>query len=330
MENPNEQFQLIEERTNKAWHEIVTMEERLSKISEQANENNQTLQEFQQTLITANEQIANLNSHYVDYFAKTDPLIKTKLEIVLDHHQTIELFQKNAEEIKKELEDFKEYIYGNNTLGKIGLKKEIETFFETKKNENENLNKVWSGAYQTLYNKIEGLLPGATSTGLSKAYQEQKEKYKSPVNIWSSVFISTVLIMMVFGIFAYADSRIVDIKTTLQHILARLPFFIPAIWLAIFASKQQSQYKRLQQEYVYKETLAKSFEAYKREIDLLPEQEEKNKLNQKLIFSMVEMCGYNPSHTLEYRSHNDKPPIPGNGILNSILKVKNANNETEE
>lgn len=145
--------------------------------------------------------------------------------------------------------------------------------------------------------------------------------------MWSAVFGITVLGMMIFGIFLFTEVK--DLSDSLRHILARLPFFIPAVWLAVFSSKQQSQYKRLQQEYVYKETLAKSYEAYKREIDLLPEGEEKNLLQQKLITSMVEMCGYNPSLTLEHKSHDDKPPIPGNNLLKRFTKSK-LKSETNE
>ena len=169
---------------------------------------------------------------------------------------------------------------------------------------------------------------GATATGLSKAYQDQKINYKWPVIMWSMVFGLTVGGMMTFGIYFYKD--VSTIEDSLQHILARLPFFIPAVWLAIFASKQQSQYKRLQQEYVYKETLSKSFEAYKREIDQLPESDEKNVLHQKLITAMVDMCGYNPSLTLEHKSHDDKPPIPGTDLLKNLRpNKKKTTTETE-
>lgn len=313
MENATEQIQGIEERITKAWQEIVTMEDRLKSLPGQVDAFNQSLQEVQQTLSNSKDQIANINSHYADYFAKTDPAIKTKLELVTEHHATIDQFLKASTELKKDLEDFKEFIYGNETLNKPGFKKDIEALFESNKSANEKMFNDWGESYKTLYAKIEGLLPGATATGLSKAYQDQKTNYKWPVIMWSAVFGVTVLGMMIFGIILFTEVK--DLSDSLRHILARLPFFIPAVWLAIFASKQQSQYKRLQQEYVYKETLAKSYEAYKREIDLLPEGEEKNLLQQKLIASMVEMCGYNPSLTLEHKSHDDKPPIPGTNFF---------------
>lgn len=329
MENINEQIQQIEERVGKAWQEIVAMEERLGELPDKVEEFNSSLQNLGQTVASTKDQIVNISTHYSDYYAKTDPSIKTKLETVIEHHATIEQFQKASTAIKKELEDFKEFIYGNESVGKLGFKKEIESLYENDKNANETLNKNWEESYQALFAKIEGLLPGATATGLSKAYQDQKENYKWPVVLWSIVFGVTVLGMMIFGIAVYKEAEIKDIQATLHHILARLPFFIPAVWLAIFASKQQSQYKRLQQEYIYKETLAKSYEAYKREIDLLPEGAEKVELQQKLISSLVEMCGYNPSLTLEHKSHDEKPPIPGEGIFKRFTKSKISDEKTE-
>jgi hypothetical protein len=332
MADDKESIQEIEERINKAWSEIVIMEDRLKALPGQVDNFNNSLKEIQSSLEDSKEAIDNINSHYEDYFEKTDPSIKTKLEKVVEHHTNIDKFLKAATEIKEDLEEFKEFIYGDESLKKDGFKKELEQMFAKAKTANDNLNKSWTETYQTLYEKIEGLLPGATSTGLSKAYQEQNKNYKGPVIMWSFVFGLTVLAMMIFGVYFYADvakNGESSIQDSLQHILARLPFFIPAVWLAIFASKQQSQYKRLQQEYVYKETLSKSYEAYKREIDQLPDSDEKNILHQKLIEAMVDMCGYNPSLTLEHKSHDDKPPIPGTDFLKSIRPKKKQASESE-
>jgi len=335
MENATEQLQEIDGRIGKNWSEIVVMEGRLleaggqlTELKGQADALNQSLSELQQIIISSKDQIASINSHYADYFAKVDPSVKTKLETVTEHYASAEQFLRAATDIKKQLEDFRDFVYGNETLGTLGFKKDIETLLENNRTANENLNKEWAGVYNTLYQKIEGLLPGATATGLSKAYQDQKTNYKLPVIIWSIVFGVTVLGMMVFGIWVY--SEITDLSDSLRHIIARLPFFIPAIWLAIFAAKQQSKYMRLQQEYIYKETLAKSYEAYKREIDKLPPGDEKNILHQKLIESMVEMCGFNPSLTLEHKSHAEKPPIPGNGIWNRLFGKSKSEAEIKE
>lgn len=115
--------------------------------------------------------------------------------------------------------------------------------------------------------------------------------------------------MVYYAIWTVSDSN--DIGSALMNILSRAPFFIPTIWLALFASKQQSQNRRLEQEYAYKESLAKSYDGYKREIEKLPESAEKNEIMEKLVRTMVDTAGFNPSSTLEKNSHNDKPPLFG-------------------
>ncbi len=228
--------------------------------------------ELKKQIETYNEQLGKINEHYKDYFTTDDFVSSSKFETVSGHYKTSEQFLKSATEIRDQLNEFKEFIHGNDKLKTTGFKKELDTLFENNKKANEDLETDWQTKYKTLYDKIEGLLPGATATGLSKAYEDQKKNYKWPVIMWAAVFGLTVGGMMTFGWYCYKDVN--NLEDSFQHILARLPFFIPAVWLAI-ASKQQSQYKRLQQEYVYKETLSKSYEAYKRELDKLPDSDVK-------------------------------------------------------
>lgn len=41
---------------------------------------------------------------------------------------------------------------------------------------------------------IEGLLPGATSAGLSSAFRERKNSFKLSIRLWASVFVASILI----------------------------------------------------------------------------------------------------------------------------------------
>jgi hypothetical protein len=129
------------------------------------------------------------------------------------------------------------------------------------------------------------------------------------------------------GMICFAIKNLKDVKDlnqALMTVVSRLPFFIPAFWLAIFASKQQSQNKRLQQEYAYKETLTKSYEADKREIEHLPDSEEKNALSAKLLSTMIDMAKENPSATLHSDSHNDAPPSVLDLFKMKVLKKLQA------
>lgn len=277
MADEKDSIKEIEERINKAWSEIVIMEDKLKTLPGQVDNFAKSLEEIQASLNDSKEYIENINSHYEDYFEKTDPSIKTKLETVTEHHATIDKFLKAATGIKDDLDEFKVFIYGDESLKKEGFKKELEGMFSKAKTANENLNKSWVDTYQALYDKIEGLLPGATSTGLSKAYQEQNKNYKWPVIMWSVVFGLTVLGMMIFGVYFYSEvseKGVSTIQDSLQH-------------------------------------------------------DERNVLHQKLIAAMVDMCGYNPSLTLEHKSHDDKPPIPGTDLLRNLRPKKKTNMEAE-
>jgi hypothetical protein len=93
-------------------------------------------------------------------------------------------------------------------------------------------------------------------------------------------------------------------------LLKDLPFFIPTLWLASYASKQQSQYKRLQQEYAFKETNAKSFHGHKMQIEALMKDGIADKdLLLQLLAQLVVITAQNPSVTLDNKSHEDNSPI---------------------
>src|SRR5690606_17270284 len=138
----------------KAWSEIVAMEERLKTIPGQVDTFTKNLQELQTTLDNNKDSIKDITSHYKDYFEKTDPSVKTKLETVTEHHASIDKFLKAATEDKDDLDEFREFIFVNESLKKDGFKKELESMFSKAKTNNENLNKTWNETYETLYNKI--------------------------------------------------------------------------------------------------------------------------------------------------------------------------------
>jgi hypothetical protein len=177
---------------------------------------------------------------------------------------------------------------------KIGYKEKLEKLYNSTDKE-----------YKELKAKIENLLWWATSAGLSSGYKEMKDSFETPTNIWSWVFIVTLWITI--WLWHWIDVWNTLGKTIL-NILPNLPYLLPLIWLAYFSSKQQSQNNRLQQEYAHKESLAKSFEWYKREIDELWEDDKSIEIKKKLMENIVKMTWENPSDTLD-KNHWTNPPI---------------------
>jgi hypothetical protein len=168
--------------------------------------------------------------------------------------------------------------------------------------------------FLTQFKEIESLLPGATSAGLAEAYQKQKMSYKNPIQLWSVIFMIAIAAMTGLSIYLiyqqFQSTQQLTLDGAFISLLKDLPFFIPTIWLAAYASKQQSQYKRLQQEYAFKETNAKSFHGHKMQIEQLMKDADTDKdLLSQLVAQLVIITAYNPSDTLDNKTHEDSPPI---------------------
>lgn len=261
------------------------------------------LQKISETVGTVTSKQQELDNHYNSFLAKPSEREFSKLEKINSTYQKIIEDGENSDKISSKLKEYNTALFGNSDTKTPGLKTTIENY----ELEIKNKKAEWENSYKALIEKIEGLLPGATSIGLAKAYQDQGRKYRIPYWLWSTIFILMTSGMIVFAIYSLHDST--SIADAFIKIISRIPFFVPAIWLAVFSSKQQSQSRRLQEEYAYKETLAKSYEGYKREIEKLPASTEKNKMLEKLLGTIVNMAEYNPSQTLQMRHHNDRPPI---------------------
>lgn len=217
-----------------------------------------------------------------------------------------------SKEIQNEIEESHAKIFGREENGKLvkGYLQETEEL----KNQIESFLKDQNSKYLSQFNEIEGLLPGATSTGLAEAYQNQKLSYKLPILLWSIIFILTMCAMAGLSVtsiyYQFKDHISLTLNEAFISLLKDLPFFIPTIWLAAYASKQQSQFKRLQQEYAFKETNAKSFHGHKRQIEELKKDGvEDNDLLLELVAQLVAITSQNPSSTLDNKAHEDNSPI---------------------
>jgi hypothetical protein len=248
------------------------------------------------------DNIDNITNFHNEILSPKDGAEKSKADQVNEAYTKITKDKIKVEEDLKTIDSFKFNLFGDEESKQTGQKQRFDTYEE----EIKQKKKTWDENADSLFKKIEGLLPGATSTGLAKAYQDQRKSYDWPYWLWAGVFVLTMIGIIYFAIEHIKVAN--SFSDAIMIIISRLPIFIPAFWLAIFASKQQSQNKRLQQEYAFKEVLTKSYEADKREIEKLPESTEKNKLSAKLLEIMIDAAKYNPSDTLNNKAHNESPP----------------------
>lgn len=207
---------------------------------------------------------------------------------------------------KSEIDSIYDTVFGiKNSKGvrEGGLEDQIkERLDEINKQQKEQQD-----TYDKLTKKVQDLLPKATSAGLASAYADQKRTYETPEIIWAFVAGVAMIIITIFGYLNFNEAKeFKNVTEALSTLIARLPLFFGVTWLAIYAGKQQSQNKRLQQEYAHKETLARSLEGYKREIENLSGKKSEDIIN-LFMEKVVEVVAFNPSDTLD-KNHENKPP----------------------
>jgi hypothetical protein len=265
-----------------------------------------------------------INKYYNDLLVDED-CIQDEIKIAKNEIlETKKKIKEEAENFEDKLGEFKKYykeVFGyKNEDGEqtIGLKKELDkrkddlsTLEDSYKTKLEELEKNHKTKYETLEKQINSLVDGATSAGLAKAFDDESRKFKYAIIAWNIAFIVSIVIMFfVPSLMKYFSITIgensSDAYNSLLIFILKLPFYLPFIWLAFYASKKSSENTRLKHEYIHKATLAKSYISYKNQIDNLQDTDET--LIKKLLDSAIDTVGYNPSQTLD-KNHNDRTPI---------------------
>lgn len=231
--------------------------------------------------------------------------------------------QEAHEKISKELQELERYhslVFGTTEEEQdkankptLGLKGEINARIEQAK----GMLLEHDTKYKALFAKIESLLPGATSAGLASAYGDMRKSFDDRVTLYSRLFYGALFLLFISGIistihrfsiwpFGYDLVETPDWQGMLKLVLYKVPLFLPGIWLAIFSATRRNQYERLQQEYAHKETLAMSYESYRKQIDTLGQGSEG--LRAKLIERAIDAIAFNASETLD-KPHKERSPI---------------------
>jgi hypothetical protein len=139
-----------------------------------------------------------------------------------------------------------------------------------------DLKTEYSEVFVNLKHSIESLLPGATSAGLAEAFANRKLSILNSQKLWKRAFalgLATTAAVALCVIMYPEFFKPKDISVNDGQLLWIVAALIPKIavlgapiWLAAFAAKQLAVRFRLEEDYAYKEALAKSFEGYKKQM----------------------------------------------------------------
>lgn len=290
-------------------------------ISEEVTDKNGKIGSILNDLTSKQEKNRDITEFHSKIFGQEDSIedqIQNFLKDSKENKQEILNLKEQSSQTLNELEEFHKDIFGiTNNDGEIegGLKNELENRLK----ELEEFKKQQQTRYQELNTQIESLLPGATSAGLSHAYNEMHSQFNDEVKsyrswFYRSIFILFFIVCIVTFCFNNIVPKITDPMTLshrliniLDNLIYKLPFILPAIWLVLFVSKRRNEAQRLAQEYAHKEALAKSYESYKQQIEKLGK-EEQNKLLPILMEHMLKAISLNPAETLD-KNHKEEMPL---------------------
>lgn len=157
-------------------------------------------------------------------------------------------------------------------------------------------------SFLEIHQKIENLLPGATSASLASAFRDQRSRFRTSQYIWLVTFLVAIGLLLWTGLHSLPISDLGDYalsaklaaqvaqpgtapapsvaasikaetretwESLARHFVSRLPLVLPLIWLGIYAGRNYMLAIRGEEEYAFKEAVSTAFEGYKREISTL-------------------------------------------------------------
>jgi hypothetical protein len=126
---------------------------------------------------------------------------------------------------------------------------------------------------EALKERVEGLLPGATSAGLASSFKAQRSRFLRPQKQWLWTFVICISVLFVLALPSFLSAigwihqTDQSWNATWRSLTMRLPIALPIIWLAIYAGRNYMLSLRMEEDYAYKEAISTAFEGYKREME---------------------------------------------------------------
>lgn len=319
----------------KETHEVI---ERLRKEYFEGIDGEDAVQKKIDDMVSSLEQrYHEVSAYHAELLLNGSDSIKSQVsevraDVEQDSNAISELLGQSEKEVKF-LQSFYKEVAGTkdeegNQIG--GLKSEIAA----RQEDLDRFQVKQEERYKALNSQIEELLPGATSAGLAASYRAMRKSFTKPIKQYSYLFYISVFVLSLTAFLSTVDSfwtevaliRFIDVtdyKNFLSNLAHKLPIILPVLWLAIFASKRRSEALRLQQEYSHKESLAKSYQNFKKQVDEL-QSSRKEELLEKLLGAAIDAVAMNASDTLDKKHGDNTPANEGfEKTIGSLEKLKN-------
>lgn len=325
-----EQFQSVAEKSEKVSQLEHTIESSL--------ENLQSILDANETL---NDEVQVARESLSD-ISEIESKSNSSLKVVVSAH--------------KEILNLKREIFGYNTENEEGetetvegLKDELEQSYKDIKKEitdvSSELNDIRNSAednvnnfitsnekrYETLYSKIQKLLPAAMTAGLSSAYDKKVVAEQATLDNFERSFRHAIMGLVAVSIIPFlvdlwllignGSELIQVIQDTPKLIISILPLYFPVFWMAYSSSKKMNLSKRLIEEYTHKGVLSKTYEGLSHQVNEMDGNDESRELKSKLLFNLLQVNSENPGKLISNYDTSDHPVVD---VLEKSMKLNES------
>lgn len=293
-----------QEKINNAYSEIYDIDDRSIALKDSSSILNNLRQ--------ANNDAVKIRKTYINFYGQKDSEGNQTQGIVSKLESACSEIEESEDKIN-ELKDFYDEVFNGITDDNDpkNNKKSWVDFLDEKKEYVNNMIEQGENDFKNLKNKINSLLPGATSAGLARAYMRQRRITEKKVEKWNRIFNWAIVTFAVAFLFYFILAIYLNTFGFVDFFKS-LPLWVFSGFFIYYSTQQISEYKKTADEYRHKEALASSYIGFERLI-----LESGNiELRDKLLEIATDAIGVNPSDRI-----NSSGQIPSLTFLEKIIDL---------
>ena len=332
-----ENIKVVTKTISETQSRLQSIQDNINTLQVQANTSLVNAQNSETQIKSIEAQSSGAFTKINDLLAKSTKAkgdIMTLYDNIMGYRHLDEATQQEVYEdgLRDELENAYEELSEKIKAQKIELSDFLtnvhEQFAKTKENYDSILDEKKA--------RIEELLPGALTAGLSHAYKDKKEaeldnleQYKKSFkwSIFALVAISLIPVVINLLLLYNGETVVSLMERTPKMLMFILPLYIPVLWLALNANKEIKLSRRLIEEYAHKEVLAKTYQGLAEQIEKLDDDENSLELKNRLLYNIIAASAENPGKLITDYNKTDNPLLEvldrSAALADSFEKVKN-------
>lgn len=257
----------------KTSEKTTNIEEKLNKLSDKFDSQNQEISAAYSKILNTNdeagesgileqiriaqeesdEKLSSIKNAYKEIFTdkEEDLSIKSKLDNFVSEFQE---HNKKFTALNNEMFGYTETSEDGEDIEHIGKFKKIESVFDE-----------FQKKHDELFTQIERLLSGATTTSLSKNFDDKAIEYKTEREKWEGRIFKFLIGLAITSILLAVFVIFKEIAQSLIYTVG-IPIYTFSIWLMVFMGNRRAESRKLEEAFKHKFVMAKSFVGYKKSI----------------------------------------------------------------